>query len=316
MKQIENYEIVPIGRAKDLSNEKFGDYTVIYRTLGEDLKYVYWLCQCSECNKYVAKKATSLQNSSNECDCRYDLTGKIFGRWYVEYLSEQKTNKGRKMYHCKCQCGNEKDVPSENLRRGDSQSCGCLNREKIALSTQERCRIDLSSQRFGKLTVISPIYSKDGGHTRWRCKCDCGNFCEIDMGNLRSGKSKSCGCTSSTNEENIIKMLSQNKIPFKYQFRFTDFSQKQFDFYIGNKYIVEYDGIQHFKYTGTGWNTKEHFDRTRISDLSKNKYCFDNKIPLIRIPYSANYTMDDLKIETTRFLITPENEDEYYLLNT
>ena len=48
------------------------------------------------------------------------------------------------------------------------------------------------------------------------------------------------------------------------------------------------------------------------TNLIKNKYCFDNNIPLIRIPYNAEYTIDDLKLETTRFLLTPENEEEYY----
>ena len=133
------------------------------------------------------------------------------------------------------------------------------------------------------------------------------------MGNLRSGKSKSCGCTQSTEEENIIKILTKNNIPFIYQYKNKNFNKlKEFDFYINNQYIIEYDGSQHFKYTGTGWDTKEHFERTRKSDLIKNKYCFDNNIPLIRIPYDAEYDLNDLKLETTRFLLTPENEKEYY----
>ena len=61
-------------------------------------------------------------------------------------------------------------------------------------------------------------------------------------------------------------------------------------------------------------NQKElnDFYEKYIYDLIKNKYCFDNKIPLIRIPYDVDYTLNDLKLETTRFLLTPENEKEYY----
>ena len=44
----------------------------------------------------------------------------------------------------------------------------------------------------------------------------------------------------------------------------------------------------------------------------KNQYCFNNNIPLIRIPYDEEYKLSDLNLETTRFLITPENELEYY----
>jgi very-short-patch-repair endonuclease len=162
------------------------------------------------------------------------------------------------------------------------------------------------------LTALYPTDKRSGSSIKWHCRCDCGNECDIDMGNLRAGKSQSCGCTQSKQEENIIKLLTQNNISFNYQYRFANFKIKEFDFYIDNKYIIEFDGQQHFKYTGTGWNTQENFERTRKSDLIKNKFCFDNNISIIRIPYDANYTLDDLKLETTRFLLTPENEEEYY----
>ena len=79
------------------------------------------------------------------------------------------------------------------------------------------------------------------------------------------------------------------------------------DFFINNQYMLEYDGEGHFFQVGN-WN----FEKQHQYDLIKNKYCFDNNIPLIRIPYDAEYTIDDLKLETTRFLLTPENEKEYY----
>lgn len=75
------------------------------------------------------------------------------------------------------------------------------------------------------------------------------------MGNLRSGKSQSCGCTLSKQEEKIIKLLTQYQIPFIYQYQFNDLLNKKFDFYINNKYLLEYDGSQHFYSTETGWNT-------------------------------------------------------------
>ena len=245
-----------------------------------------------------------------------DLTGQKFGRWTVLNITDKRTCNRTIIQHCKCECGNEKDVDGYTLKSGQSKSCGCLQRELAA----ERCkqgRIDLTGQRFGKLVAMYPIYSGNKNeHTLWHCKCDCGNECDIDMGNLRSDKSQSCGCTQSKQEENIIKLLTQANLSFTYQEKFLDLKNKEFDFRIGTElekgYIIEYDGQQHFKYTGTGWDTKEHFERTRQNDLIKNHYCFRNNIPLIRIPYDAKYTIDDLKLETTRFLLTPENEQEYY----
>ena len=319
MEQIENFKIFKTNihsRAKDLTGCIFGDYQVLYRTEcpeGKNPDHAWWLCQCNLCKKYFIKQGSYLtkKTAKNECDCRYDLVGQKIGRWTVQYLLEERTKKRGKIYHCKCECGNEKDVPAETLRRGQSKSCGCLNRELAA----ERCRktrIDLTGQRFGKLVALFPIYSENGGHTLWHCKCDCGNECDIDMGNLRQGFSQSCGCTHSKNEENIIKLLTKNNIPFEYQKRFDNLKIKEFDFYINNNYIIEFDGQQHFFFTGYGWDTKDYYERTHKSDLIKNKYCFENNIPLIRIPYNADYTIDDLKLETTRFLLTPENEKEYY----
>lgn len=54
--------------------------------------------------------------------------------------------------------------------------------------------IDLTGQRFGRLTVLSELgKAKDGG-TIWMCLCDCGNEVQVKSGNLRSGHTLSCGC--------------------------------------------------------------------------------------------------------------------------
>ena len=57
-------------------------------------------------------------------------------------------------------------------------------------------RIDLSGQRFGRLTVIRYDHSEhDGAH--WLCKCDCGTEKVLAGYSLRSGRTRSCGCLNS-----------------------------------------------------------------------------------------------------------------------
>lgn len=52
-----------------------------------------------------------------------DLTGQKFERLTaIKYLG------GRK-WRCLCDCGNEIDVFTNNLTRGNTKSCGCLNKE-------------------------------------------------------------------------------------------------------------------------------------------------------------------------------------------
>jgi len=54
--------------------------------------------------------------------------------------------------------------------------------------------IDITGQKFNKLTVISKIENSSSKKARWLCKCDCGNFTEVSGDNLRNGSVKSCGC--------------------------------------------------------------------------------------------------------------------------
>lgn len=66
-----------------------------------------------------------------------DLTGKKFGMLTVLNRAEDYIfNSGRRerMWHCKCDCGNEINVFGENLKRGNTISCGCFKREKTKLT--------------------------------------------------------------------------------------------------------------------------------------------------------------------------------------
>ena len=55
-------------------------------------------------------------------------------------------------------------------------------------------RIDLTGQKFGKLTVIEMIYGSGDKKTYCRCKCDCGNEVIREQYGLKRTKMPSCGC--------------------------------------------------------------------------------------------------------------------------
>lgn len=64
----------------------------------------------------------------------YDLTGYRFGRLTVlrksdDYLQKELSNI---KWHCICDCGNEVDVRSFDLRRGRTKSCGCLHKDIVS----------------------------------------------------------------------------------------------------------------------------------------------------------------------------------------
>lgn len=54
--------------------------------------------------------------------------------------------------------------------------------------------IDLSGQRFGRLTVLCLGQKLPNGLSTWVCKCDCGKVKEVRGALLRKGTTRSCGC--------------------------------------------------------------------------------------------------------------------------
>jgi len=59
---------------------------------------------------------------------KINLIGKQFGRWTV-LCRIGVTKNGTICYLCRCKCGKEKVVDGSSLRRGQTKSCGCLQKE-------------------------------------------------------------------------------------------------------------------------------------------------------------------------------------------
>lgn len=57
---------------------------------------------------------------------------------------------------------------------------------------------DIKGQRFGRLTAIEMVGVDKSRCAMWLCKCDCGTEKIVRGKNLRSGETKSCGCTRKT----------------------------------------------------------------------------------------------------------------------
>lgn len=68
--------------------------------------------------------------------------------------------------------------------------------------------IDLTGQRFGRLTVIERGESSKRGEACWRCRCDCGREIVARSYPIRQGKVKSCGCLS---VETLVKRSKGNE---------------------------------------------------------------------------------------------------------
>ena len=184
-------------RLENLTGMQFGELTVI--EYAGDSK---WLCRCS-CGKECIVRAYHLK-AGFRTDCGHikalknviDITGQKFGHLTaIRYL-----NNGR--WLCKCDCGNEIEATTSQLRINGRTSCGCDRKSNL---------IDLTGQRFGNLVVIK--YNTD--NVKWLCQCDCGNKTLVASQHLRRGDITSCGCNKRVaNKDEIIQVLkgAQNKL--------------------------------------------------------------------------------------------------------
>lgn len=65
---------------------------------------------------------------------RTSLIGQRFSRLVVLSLCENRNACGICLWHCACDCGDTTDVPTNRLNGGITQSCGCLQKERVSES--------------------------------------------------------------------------------------------------------------------------------------------------------------------------------------
>ena len=236
-----------------------------------------------------------------------NLIGQVFGRLTVIERAENAKD-GHAQWLCQCECGKTTIVSSNVLKKGNTKSCGCLNREVASQKAKTQYK-DLTNQHFGRLTAIEYFGSNNKGSALWKCSCECGNDNFITTSHhLLSGNTQSCGCLKSIGESKIAVILSQNNIKFIQQEKFDDAiyedtkGQMRFDFYLPEyNRLIEFDGNQHYEANG-GWNNKENLILTQKRDKIKNDYALSHNIPLVRIPY---WERDNITLE---MLMSPQYE--------
>lgn len=104
-------------------------------------------------------------------------------------------------------------------------------------------------------------------------------------------------CKKSKGEMLVKKFLDENNIKYIQQYTFKDcvnIKPLPFDFYLPyHNVCIEYDGELHFK-SVIKFGGDRSLGLTKKRDLIKNKYCLDNNITLIRIPYNNKKPLNEL----------------------
>lgn len=297
---------------KDLTKEQAEEIISSVTTYKEALIKMGYAPYSSNNNKVkylINKYNLSIEHFSNQVP---NLVGQKFTKLTV------REQKGSTCY-CLCDCGNEIVLLTSQLTSGNNKSCGCLHSELLR-ERNKNGALDIKGKTSGLLVALY-----DTGETSyyghiWACECKrCGKIVYYPAAMINNQRIYSCGCAKqSYGELKAENILRDNNFNYKTQYIFTDLvgdkgGPLRFNFAIFNEkeeleYLIEIDGEQH-------WDSKnKYYDDTLTErDKRKNEYCLKHNIPLIRIPYLShlrnekNITIENLKLETTPFLIKDYN---------
>lgn len=147
-----------------------------------------WLCRC-DCGVEKVVSAYHVKSGNiKSCGClkkHEDLAGQKFN--YYTFIKESSKDKnGHILWICRCDCGNERILLADAVKRGATKSCGCLRYNYE----------DFTGKKVGRL-VVKSLNSNIDGDYYWNCECKCGNKCIVVSSNLKNKHTKSCGCLRS-----------------------------------------------------------------------------------------------------------------------
>lgn len=120
-----------------------------------------------------------------------DITGQRFGRLTVLGDSGERFHRSV-VWHCRCDCGNELDVPSTYLQSGQVKSCGNCKGESPK-GKRTRSPKNIAGMVFGELTALRSTDKRANTSVVWECRCSCGKTAYVSSEKLLSGNTRSCG---------------------------------------------------------------------------------------------------------------------------
>lgn len=261
---------------------------------------IHYICKCLSCGKeYSVAKQKLLSRKTYGCkDCnKYNFDKYVniqINNWFIlDYLKNGK-------FKCKCKCDKIKEVNPYNIISGLSKDCGCGRNKKVS----DMMSINsLVGERYGKLIVLEEIGKNKWGKIMYKCKCDCGNEVNVLSNSLRTNHTQSCGCTKSITPSKIKIYLEKlgYKVESEKRINLTNknISYLVFDLYVEELNLaIEYDGKPHF--IPIDWGGKgiewaiENLECGQMRDMEKDKYCYENDIFLLRIPFTRKDDFESL----------------------
>lgn len=180
------YTQIPLGRAEDLSNQRYGRLVPKFRVVissARPQKGTLWLCQCDCGHMIVASTVNLNRGHVKSCGClrrecelsrlKYKMGDIINGFKFLRRDFSKQTSGGSYYWVVECpHCNKIYSVSPESILHRNVQSCGCLSISKgessiahlldkdgITYKTQVTFP-DLISKRGGRLKFDFAIYDE------------------------------------------------------------------------------------------------------------------------------------------------------------
>lgn len=245
--------------------------------------------KCLNCDKIYKRKPKELKSIKCKCVEKHtDYVSKVGESFDV--LEVYKNIRHKILHQCK-RC-NLKFRTSPKTLLNSVDGCPSCSGKKFSTDSY-------ISKLPKDITFLSIEYRGSNYYHLHKC-----NICEFEWEtkpNYILHMKTSCpNCNSSKGEKIISEVLDELLIPFNKEYSLNiDGINYRFDFFIPElNTMIEYDGIQHFvpiDYFGG----EESYEKIKINDSIKNKWCQENSINLIRIPYDVDietFLLESLKL--------------------
>ena len=217
-----------------------------------------------------------------------------------------------KYYVLQCKkCGHQRAQPLSALRK--HLECGCITGVLRNRTGKEFIEEVNKNSNIGDYELLSE-YTTQTSKVLLK-HLNCGFIWKVRPSDIIHGRT---GCPRCNKKESkgvqlISKILDNYGILYEKEKRMGD-SLQRFDFYFeikSNKIVIEYNGLQHYKYIPHFHNhDEENFIIQQNRDNKKKQYCQENNIILLEIPYSDNEQVIESKIISiiNKFNDYPEKE--------
>ncbi len=211
----------------------------------------------------------------------YDFIYNEFKKHGCELLSTEYISNDTPLRY-KCKCGNIREITYSTFRKSN-QCTDCSINDRTNGLKHDYAYVKKCFEEGG-CTLLSTSYVNSGTKLDYICKC--GNRSQIDFDHFKSGKR--CGCIKSRGETLIMIELNKLGIIYECNKKFPDckdINLLSFDFYVDNKFLIEFDGKQHFNEVHR-FGGAVTLERQINHDNIKNRYVITNKIPILHISYA------------------------------